>query len=121
MLVTKEISLEKEGAVEIYERLRLLNEDFQAIPIQEVAEEHRTAFAHWRQTFGSTVLWFGNFSHYKDYSSSVNAAMALGKFGVTLYPSTELINQETQDEIAATGAAMWDCIQANAGRIVPFS
>ncbi len=116
---TEEV-LAKKSVHELHARMKELLDEQWVIPIMGVPEESRQAYASWRQAFGSSVMWFGNFARYKDYSSSVNAAMALGKFdGMAIQPTT-LVSQAIQEEILTTGNLMWEAIQANAGRLVPF-
>lgn len=59
------------------------------IPIQSVvaSDEERARFAVWRQHLGSVLTWYKQFAKNKDYSSAINAAMALGKMASVPKPA----------------------------------
>lgn len=54
-------------------------EEQNSVPIHSIVIEHRVKFAVWRQHLGNVLTWFKQFAKNKDYSSAINAAMALGK------------------------------------------
>ena len=80
-----------------------------------------------RQAVGNLILWYGQWEKNKDYSSAINASMALGKLStaaeVLQYYKSEGSNttyDAINDTITDICSECWNRIGAAAGRIVPF-
>ena len=81
-----------------------------------------------RQCLGNLILWYGQWEKNRDYSSAINASMALGKLSSMndLMPQEEAgsFNTSDCDKVAKAVDKLctecWDRIQAATGRIVPF-
>lgn len=81
-----------------------------------------------RQAVGNLILWYGQWEKNRDYSSAINASMALGKLSSMndLMPQEEAgsFNTSDCDKVAKAVDKLctecWDRIQAATGRIVPF-
>ncbi len=80
-----------------------------------------------RQCLGNLILWYGQWEQNRDYSSAINASMALGK----LSTATDFLQQYRSegsnvkldaivDTVTDICSDCWQRIGAAAGRIVPF-
>ena len=87
-----------------------------------------TLLGKYRQAIGNVILWYGQWEKNRDYSSAINASMALGKLSSMndLMPQEEAgsFNTSDCDKVAKAVDKLctecWDRIQAATGRIVPF-
>lgn len=111
-------------------RLNELRDEAQAL-FPEVTREYGvlwTLLGKYRQAIGNVILWYGQWEKNRDYSSAINASMALGKLSSlnALMPREEVGSPNTTDCDKVAKALdklcgeCWDRIQAAAGRIVPF-
>ena len=80
-----------------------------------------------RQALGNLILWYGQWEQNRDYSSAINASMALGKLSTAadfLQQYKSEGSNTTYDAIIDTVTDIcsecWERIGAAGGRIVPF-
>lgn len=109
-----------------------LNEQMAIVRAEVDAIDHKTyegtkgvIVGKIKQQFGTTIFWYNQWDKNRDYSSAVNASLALGKLSplVDLMPFVFENNQETDELMKAIHSIFtqcWDNIQKAAGRIVPF-
>lgn len=95
---------------QLIEQFKQAVETHHYVNIQDVPEEHRKVYAVWRQHLASVVLWYTQYSKNKDRSSSVNAAMALGKLSSVPKP-TDFISELQLDELSLMCEDLWDALQ----------
>lgn len=111
-------------------RLIELRDEAQSL-FPEVTREYGflwTLLGKYRQALGNVILWYGQWEKNRDYSSAINASMALGKLSSVndLMPREEVSSPNTSDcdkVVRAVDKACtecWDRIGAAAGRIIPF-
>lgn len=111
-------------------QLTALRDEAQGL-FPEVTREYGvlwTLLGKYRQAIGNVILWYGQWEKNRDYSSAINASMALGKLSSMndLMPQEEAgsFNTSDCDKVAKAVDKLctecWDRIQAATGRIVPF-
>jgi hypothetical protein len=89
----------------------------------ELTGVERHIVGYFKQALGNLILWYGQWVENKDYSSAINASMALGK----LSSATETLRQLggeniniVADSITDISTECWCQISLASGRIVPF-
>ena len=111
-------------------RLMELRDEAQGL-FPEVTREYGflwTLLGKYRQALGNVILWYGQWEKNRDYSSAINASMALGKLSSLndLMPREEVGSHNTTDCDKVAKALdklcteCWERIGQAAGRIVPF-
>lgn len=96
-------------------------------PPNSVTGPEGRVIGKFRQAVGNVIHWYGQWEKNRDYSSAINASMALGKLStaaeVLQYYKSEGSNttyDAINDTITDICSECWDRIGAAAGRIVPF-
>lgn len=80
------------------------------VPINDVPAPVRQQYAMWRQRAAAAAMWCDRFAKYAGYSSAINAAMALGKFGEYTAPE-EVVDNSKASAIHNICSELWNAIQ----------
>lgn len=112
----------------ISEQMAILREEVRAIAIsvKEWPEEHRQTMGRFCQQFNSTFFYYDQWSKNRDYSSVINASMALGKLMIVVELTLDITGERAdevkvlRDKVNVVGSHCWEEIRGATGRIVPF-
>lgn len=81
----------------------------------------------YKQALVNLVFWYGQWDKNRDYSSVVNASMALGRWGMASSLLYQIPGYDKDPEMLVIyngseklGTAMWEEIRKATGRITPF-
>jgi hypothetical protein len=115
----------KTKTLPLHEQMTVVQAEINAIDHKKYLGLHQTTIAKFKQHFGNCVFWYNQWDKNRDYSSCINAAMALGKLSTVFDLMVIAVHQtdgmkELLNSVNTIFVQCWDNIQKAAGRIVPF-
>lgn len=103
---------EQSSTSELYAALKAGFDEVSTIDHNSIeAGPLREGFCNWRQKLGGVVTWYNVFTKHKDYSSGINAAMALGKFGTAAAPNPSIVEYNSLANMSLLGEYIWTDIK----------
>lgn len=115
----------KTKTLPLNEQMAIVRAEIDAIDHKAYVGTKGVIVGKFKQQFGTTMFWYNQWDKNRDYSSAVNASVALGKLSplVDLLPLAVEQSEEMDELLKAVdhiSSQCWSNIQKATGRIVPF-
>jgi hypothetical protein len=112
--------------ISLVDHMIALRADVEDIDWRQYEALNRDVIGKFKQQYGAVISWYGQWEKNRDYSSIVNASLALGKLSMAFDLFCKAVEETPEvtaltDSIDRIFAQCWGNIQAAAGRITPYS
>lgn len=121
----EEAQCTRQKVLPLKERMTAVRDELKALDANAFEGLKRIVVGEMRQTLGNCIFWYNQWDKNRDYSSVINASMALGKMGSAFnmfcnaVENTPAMN-DMAEELNEISNQCWENIRNGVGRIVPF-